>query len=254
MSIISGLITAALCISVSTQAITRAEFSALAVAVYESAKGEIMGRGVFSDTDDEAVGKAAFVGIVNGMGDGKFNPDGTFTREMAAVVLSNLANALGQPLALCEVEFSDIDEAASWSVKSIGRVLAAGIMSGIGEGRFAPREIFTREESILTLTRLHNNLHMIRSVEYTRLQWGSGRYANGSYPIAEVSEDSYTVSVFIEENSGSNRHEVVGVRSNGDILIRRIVPEIGTHDMALWQITVELDVNFRPDQFRIVFV
>ena len=55
-----------------TQAITRAEFCALAVALYESTMGVISGRTTFLDTNDVNVQKLAFLGVVSGVGDNRF--------------------------------------------------------------------------------------------------------------------------------------------------------------------------------------
>ena len=53
--------------------------------------------------------------------------------------------------------------------------------------------------------------------------------------------DQYTlVLVLVEEGSGSNRHEVQGITAEGNIIIKRIIPEVGTCDMALWHMLLEL--------------
>ena len=58
-----------------TQATTRAEFCALAVELYETVMGmEITERATFSDTTDVNVEKMAGLSVVNGVGDGKFDP------------------------------------------------------------------------------------------------------------------------------------------------------------------------------------
>jgi len=53
-------------------------------------------------------------------------------------------------------------------------------------------------------------------------------------------EDHTLVLVLLEEGSGSNRHEVQGITQQGEILIERIIPEVGTCDMAHWHILLEL--------------
>ena len=65
--------------------------------------------------------------------------------------------------------------------------------------------------------------------------------------------DRYLVIVIIEENSGSIRHRVDGVSGNGNIAITRMLPEMGTSDMAEWHIWIELDRSFAPGQFNVVF-
>ena len=135
-------------------AITRAEFSALAVALYESVNGEIAGRVTFTDTNDVNVEKAAAIGIVSGVGDNRFNPHGTLNREQAAVMLARLAVALGRPLPTVAPTFADNGSISTWARDGVGQIQAAGIMDGVGDNRFAPQDHYTREQSIVTVLRL----------------------------------------------------------------------------------------------------
>ncbi len=134
---------------------TRAEFCALAVGFYETITGEeIVERMSFSDTDDVNVEKMAGLGVVNGMGDGTFDPDGTLSREQAATILARLAEVVGMPLDMADPIFSDIDRASDWALDAIGQVQAAEIMTGMGDNRFAPQGEYSREQSIITVLRL----------------------------------------------------------------------------------------------------
>ena len=83
-----------------TQATTRAEFCALAVALYENVKGEITERKTFTDTSDINVQKMAAVGVVSGTDTARnlFTPDANLTREQSATMLARLADAIGKPL------------------------------------------------------------------------------------------------------------------------------------------------------------
>ena len=141
------------------QTITRGEFCALAVQFYESFSGQdISGRTSFSDTQDPSVEKAAYLGVVGGVGDGRFAPDAPLNRAQAAVILTNLARALGSPLPQTPASFSDSDNIGGWALDAVGRVQGAGVMSGVGEGRFAPQETFTREQSVVTIMNLYRFL------------------------------------------------------------------------------------------------
>jgi len=138
-----------------TNNITRAEFTALAVLLYETATGrEITGRVTFNDTNDVNVEKAAYIGIVSGTGNNNFSPNMQFNREQAAVILSRLADAIGQPLPQVAAAFADNAEISSWAIESVGQVQTAGIMGGIGNNVFSPQGTFTREQSIVTILRL----------------------------------------------------------------------------------------------------
>jgi len=53
------------------------------------------------------------------------------------------------------------------------------------------------------------------------------------------------LAVLLEENSGSIRHKIEEQGLLGDrVVIRRIVPEVGTCDMAIWLILAEVDSSF----------
>ena len=139
-----------------TQATTRAEFCALAVSLYESVTGSVItNRQTFSDTNDINVQMMAAIGVVNGVGDNRFNPDGTLTREMAATLLARLANAIGNPLPKQAATFSDSSSISSWATEAVGHMFAAGIMTGTGNNMFSPNVAYTREMSIITVLRTY---------------------------------------------------------------------------------------------------
>jgi len=137
-----------------TQNTTRAEFAQLAVTLYESVRGEITGREQFNDTSNIYVQKAAYIEVVQGVGGGNFAPERNLTREQAAVMLSRLADILGQPLAAQAATFADNAQVSSWALEAVGQMQATGIMGGVGNNRFAPQGPYTREQSIITIMRL----------------------------------------------------------------------------------------------------
>jgi len=138
------------------QNMTRAEFCALAVALYESVKGEITERVKFDDTNDIHVEKAAAIEVVNGVGNNRFAPNALLNREQAATMLARLANAVGKPLPKESATFSDNNELSAWAAEAVGQVQAAGIMQGVGSNNFAPKDPYTREQSIITIMRLYD--------------------------------------------------------------------------------------------------
>lgn len=135
--------------------ITRAEFCSLAVGFYESRMGEeIRGRMEFTDTDDENVQKMGAMGVVTGVGEGRFDPDGVLTREAAAVILMRLAASMGMPFPDAAPTFADQAAISPWALAQVGQAQAAGVMNGMGGNRFSPKTFYTREQSIVTIMRL----------------------------------------------------------------------------------------------------
>ncbi|MBP7187312.1 MAG: dockerin type I repeat-containing protein [Ruminococcus sp.] len=65
--------------------------------------------------------------------------------------------------------------------------------------------------------------------------------------------DHKLLVVVLEEGSGSNRHEVAGLTKD-NVTITRIVPQVGTCDMAEWHILVETDSNFEMNDYFTVNV
>lgn len=143
------------------QTITRAEFCALAVRFYESFTGQEITSSShisFTDTQDPDVEKAASLGIVTGVGEGRFSPESPLNRAQAAVILTNLARIMDFPLPQATPDFSDAGEAGSWALNAIGCVQGTGIMSGVGGGRFAPQDTYTREQSVVTIMNLYQHI------------------------------------------------------------------------------------------------
>jgi len=140
-----------------TQATTRAEFAALATALYETVMGyEIVGRRQFADTNDVNVQKMGYIGVVLGIDDHNFAPNNPLTREQAATMLARLAGAVNQPLPAVAAAFNDNSTIAPWAIVQVGQMQGAGIMQGMDAGNFVPQGTYTREMSIVTILRLFN--------------------------------------------------------------------------------------------------
>ena len=92
----NGLIPGSLAGKDLTQAITRAEFAAVALMLYEKLSGAIATpahASTFMDTSDMDVLKAYNVGITDGTDAGIFSPDAQLSREQAATMLTRAVKA-----------------------------------------------------------------------------------------------------------------------------------------------------------------
>ncbi|MDR2183322.1 MAG: S-layer homology domain-containing protein, partial [Clostridiales bacterium] len=122
-----------------TQATTRAEFAALATALYETVmQYTILERMEFNDTTDVNVQKMGARGVVQGVGEGYFDPHAPLTREQAATMIARLAAAMGNPLPAVAATFPDNADISYWAMTAVGQVQAAGIMIGVDGGLFMP--------------------------------------------------------------------------------------------------------------------
>lgn len=133
---------------------TRAEYCALATALYEKVKGEITQRETFSDTTDPNVEKMAAIGVVGGVGGNRFAPNDKLTREQAATMLARLAEAMGKPFGASAATFADSASVSGWAAAAVGQVQAAGIMNGTGANSFTPLGDYTREQCVISMVRL----------------------------------------------------------------------------------------------------
>jgi hypothetical protein len=142
--------------------ITRAEFCRMAVKFveYQAAMpiDDVLAEqnlsrdtNAFTDTGDPDILAAFALGITGGTGDNLFTPHGQFTREQAATMLRNTCRALGADTeGSPPAGFLDMESASSWAVEGIDFCRAGGIMNGVGENKFDPQGLYTREQSILT--------------------------------------------------------------------------------------------------------
>ena len=111
-------------------------------------------RAALTDTWDEAVFNCYRFGIVDGVGNNKFSPNNSLTREQAAKILMGAAKTIGLSGSASAVSWADASQISSWAVEGINYVVGAGIMNGTGENRFGPQGMFTREQAIVTVYRM----------------------------------------------------------------------------------------------------
>lgn len=149
-----------------TQSITRADFCALAAAVYRTWEKSGNVKSVektavsFSDTKDEDVLLCASLGVVNGVGNGKFAPQQQLTRQQAASMLHRLGNlrkdAKDSVKDRMPHVFTDGADIQAWARSDVYWAYNSGVMNGVSGNRFAPNNSYTHEQSIATMLRLYD--------------------------------------------------------------------------------------------------
>lgn len=110
----------------------------------------------FTDTNSEYVRQMAYLGVVTGVSEGVFDPEGQLTREQAATILCRLANAMELKLPEGAPDFTDNAAISSWAKDAVGQMQAAGIMGGLGGGQFGPQGTYSWEQSIATIMRIYD--------------------------------------------------------------------------------------------------
>ena len=100
------------------------------------------------------------LGIVNGRGNGIFDPHSGITRQEAATMLMRAAQVLDIPIGENPRSFSDMAEADEWAAmgilytSSLVDVSGKAVMGGVDDSRFSPKTAYTVEQSILTMVRM----------------------------------------------------------------------------------------------------
>lgn len=167
-----------------TQDISRAEFAAVSVKVFEALTGTKALPAVtnpFTDCQDVEVLKAYNVGITNGTSDTTFSPDRLLNREQAATMLTRVfkrATMPGWTLAADNqfslsytkpAPFRDDQDISGYARDSVYFMVANHIINGVGDNLFAPRNITdkqtaegyanaTREQALAISLRMVQNL------------------------------------------------------------------------------------------------
>ena len=155
-----------------TQSITRADFCALAAAVYRTWEKSGNVKSVdkatvsFSDTKDEDVLLCASLGVVNGVGNGKFAPQQQLTRQQAASMLHRLGNlrknAKDSVKDRMPHVFADGADIQAWARSDVYWAYNSGVMNGVSGNRFAPNNSYTHEQSIATMLRLYDTKYAVK--------------------------------------------------------------------------------------------
>ena len=142
--------------------ITRAQFAATTVKLYEAMSGERVpaaAENPFTDTSDPVILQAAELGFVYGITDDTFAPDSLVTREQAAAMLSRVYTKLGGELPAVEATtFDDDGSVSDWARDSVAFMSDKGIVSGMGDNCFDPQGSASIEQALSIALRMFKNL------------------------------------------------------------------------------------------------
>ena len=134
--------------------VTRYEFVKLAVLTFldDAENGELP----FEDVSAghwayEYVNKAYNAGIINGKSDKEFDGDGNITREEMAAIIHRTAKISGYVLSEYEeikgAVFEDDTDISDYAKEAVYVLKNDGIINGVGENVFAPKERATRAQA-----------------------------------------------------------------------------------------------------------
>ena len=167
-----------------TADITRAEFAAVAVKAYEALSGTPAIPAVnnpFTDTNDVEILKAYNIGAVNGTSATTYSPNDLLNREQAAAMLTRVFKKVSIPNWTLATDsqfalsfekpalFADDADISDWAKDSVYFMVANGIINGVGNNKFAPKNVTsadeangyanaTREQALIIAVRMVENL------------------------------------------------------------------------------------------------
>jgi len=168
-----------------TKPITRLEFAAVCVKVYEALSGTKAIPAVvnpFTDTKDIEVLKAYNLGITTGTSADKFSPNELLNREQAATMLTRVFKRVTIPGWTIQTDsqfklsykkpapFADDAKISGWAKDSVYFMAANEIIKGTGNNMFSPRATTPEEEArnYATATREQALVIAVRMVENLR--------------------------------------------------------------------------------------
>jgi len=125
-----------------TKPITRLDFAAVAVKLYEAISGKKVEEVVskpFTDTDDSYVLKAYALGITLGTSENTFTPNMEITREQMATMLTRALTKAGINTTVDNTntsKFADDSDMHDWGKPSVYFMAGCDIIKGVGDNKF----------------------------------------------------------------------------------------------------------------------
>lgn len=187
--------------------VTRAEFAAVAVRLYDAMSdvdAEAASYNPFTDTADRDVLKAYAAGITTGVSDTTFEPDAYLSREQAATMLARVYSLVENRESSPSYSqlFNDDENISDYARASVYFMSENGIVTGVGENMFEPDGTASREQAVVIAERMFEKF----------------RPELAATPIPEVTPEPETTQSPVQTESPEE----------GDMLSRIPVPGFGT--------------------------
>ena len=207
--------------------ITREDFANLAVSITEKITKKTLAlapSGTFSDCSDTGVLKAYKAGIVNGVSEKEFDPNGVLSREQLATMLQRAVAYIEKQTKKTVFKetgdlsaYTDGNQVSDWAKESVALLNANGIMKGTSETELSPKQLCTVEQSIILAYRVFKNISGVNDVAYKEKEISS------AYIRADIYDGCDAVALFID--SPKEWKSVVGITewlgegSNEELLV-----------------------------------
>ncbi|WP_171638557.1 S-layer homology domain-containing protein [Paenibacillus plantarum] len=111
------------------------------------------------------VGTAAKYGLVEGVGEGRFNPDAQITREQMVVMMMKAIGLVQGTSAFnaasTNTSFADQDLVSDYARSAVANAVGKGLVQGKTETTFAPQDVATRAEAAVIIKRVLQYVNLI---------------------------------------------------------------------------------------------
>jgi 2',3'-cyclic-nucleotide 2'-phosphodiesterase/3'-nucleotidase/5'-nucleotidase len=142
-----------------TKTVTRAEFVTMLVRSLDLTDSAVTNS--FSDVKQDAwytdsIAAAVKAGLVQGSGNGKFEPSRQVTREEMAIMIANALKDKLQPIDKNAVlgKFADKSSIAPYAQEAVAQLTKLGIVNGVDASKFAPKDIANRAQAAVIIYRM----------------------------------------------------------------------------------------------------
>ncbi len=111
---------------------------------------------VTSDGCKDQINMAYLLGIVKGVGDGRYAPDAPITRQEAATLLTRTYQVYGTlEMGQAATSYTDQEQIAPWAVENVATLSGKGVFEGDETGAFLPLGNLTKEQAVAIFYRLY---------------------------------------------------------------------------------------------------
>ncbi len=237
-----------------TRPISRADFAAVSVKVYEYLSGTkaTAGSNPFSDTSDSEVVKAYNLGIVNGTGSTTFSPTVILDREQTATMLTRAYKRVAIPGWTLPTDgnhsleftrpspFNDDYALSSWAKESVYFMAANKVINGVGNNNFAPGNKASAEQALVLAVRMANKLGgTAKGTEDGKPVPAKGTVTAGDVKLSFGSSSGGTVTI-----SGNQSVSYDGYSSDADALSS--CARVALSEIPEQPITLSVKLNRNP--------
>ena len=92
------------------------------------------------------------MGVVNGVGEGRFNPNGTVTREQFITMMMRLCG--GENIPELALSYEDADTISDYAYSAFQQAQVFGLLTGYEDHTIRPQKELSRAEAVALLMRL----------------------------------------------------------------------------------------------------